>query len=264
MRTTLFFFLAVTLLPAIFVSCGTPNPFELNATLANPDKVVAYYDGSVLRVDITGLNTTQLAPDFSGYNVYFDRVNTLTTILNRVLYVNNPELPTVNAFISNQVTTTTASFDKLYYSNIATGEIRQESFLVHEGYFLIVRSYSRKGRATSDSQNVTEVHIPKILKNQTTPENTTVTSADNLTFRFVNSTLQGDPGVTMQSMGYQSDWFNIKRAPTNGFVSTPLPLAAGSLYYLNFQTNYAKVWLVSYDGISASYHLSFLQNSPLL
>ncbi|MBL8993121.1 MAG: hypothetical protein JNM63_07260, partial [Spirochaetia bacterium] len=242
----------------------TPNPFELNAALANPDKVIAYYDGSVVRLEITGLNTSQLSPDFSGYNVYFDRVNTLTTILNRVLFINNPELPTVNAFISDQLTTTPASFDKLYYSNIATGEIRQESFLVHEGYFLIVRSYSRKGRANSDSQNVTEVHIPKILKNQTTAENTVVSSADNVTFRFVNNTLQADPGVTLQSMGYQSDWFNIKRAPTNGFVATPLPLSVGSLYYLNYQTNYAKVWLLSYDGVNANYHLSFLQKSPLL
>ncbi len=251
---------------AIFfiISCGTPNPLEINPTLINPDKVTAYYDGTYVRLSITGLNSAELSPDFSGYNIFFDRVNTLSTIMNKVLYVNNIEMPSVSAFISSQATVTPANFDKLYYSNVTTGEIRQESFVQHESYFLIVRSYSRKSRAMSDSLAVTEVHIPKILLNQTSGENAVVSDAGNVLFRFVSSTLKPETGVGVQSLGYQSDWFNQGSAPTNGYVPAPVPLSAGSLYYLNYQSNYAKVWLASYNGVIATYHLSFLQNSPLL
>ena len=109
MRIALALLMAALLL---FISCGTPNPFDLEDATNQPLKVETTSFGKKISIKIHGYNPAYISPNFSGYNIYFSEIDSENEIQNQYIYGNygsGREVPTIREFANDAVKVT--SFD---------------------------------------------------------------------------------------------------------------------------------------------------------
>jgi len=248
-------------------SCGVPNPYEFQTTLLSPESVDARFDGENIVLKITGDYPPQSAPDFSGYNLYWYRLNAAQTILQQFVFADNLYKPSVNARPGEGRSTVTVNFSQWWWSNTATGVVTREPFNAHDSYFLIVTAWAGRTRMESSGYNsVAEVRIPKWLTRQSLFEEVPYTN-DGPGFKVSGSSLIPQNGSFVQSAGAAASWTNVFPAPVVGYGSAPLPLFLKHVYYfyaVTPTTNYAKLWVEEHQGSNLLFHWAFLKGSPML
>jgi hypothetical protein len=255
--------LALFLLPG---SCGVPNPYEFQNTLTPPEYVDARYDGENIVLKITGFHPTQSAPDFSGYNIYWYRLNAAQSILQQFAYADNLFKPSVSARPVDGRQTARVSFSQWWWSNLSTGVVTREKFSTHDAYFMIVTAYAGRTRTESSYYSIAEVRIPSWATNQTNGDGVPYTN-DGPGFSISGGNVFPQNGSSIQSVGWAPSWTNAFGAPQAGYATAPLPLLFSNVYYLfavNTTTNYAKLWVQQRQGTETVFHWAFLKGSPLL
>lgn len=254
---------AAWLLGWVLTSCGSPNPFEFQNELSPPREVTMAYDGTALTLKVVGFYATNSAPDFSGYNIYLDRVSTPTTIRERLLLGDTAGRPTLPGQPSSQIMTNEIRLTRLWVSNLTTATSTLDPLAPQDVYYLIVTAWAGRANQESGYDSIQEIRIPLWLENQQVVNGQTFTSGA-FQLQFTSGTISPVGGCLLQAMGPSADPTLTVGAPASGYLNAPMALATSNLYYVYAQSNFGKLWVQNIQGATTTFRWSMLVGSPLL
>lgn len=247
----------------LFVACGTPNPFEFQNDLPPPREVSARFNGSTLTIKISGFYAESGSPDFSGYNIYVDRVATPATIRERLVLGETGSRPTLASRPSSNLITNEITLSRWWVTNTSSGATSLDPFAPQDAYFIIVTSWAGRANQESGYESIQEIRIPLWLEDQQAADNTTYQQGP-FQVAFAANQLTPAAGTTMLAMGPTSDWSSFFGAPLAGYMTAPQALAPSNLFYLYTQSNFAKLWVSSQSGGISRFRWAMAVGSPLL
>lgn len=247
----------------LFVACGTPNPFEFQNDLPPPREVSARFNGSTLTIKISGFYAESGSPDFSGYNIYVDRVATPATIRERLVLGETGSKPTLASRPSSNLITNEITLSRWWVTNTTTGTTSLDPFAPQDTYFVIVTSWAGRANQESGNQLIQEIRIPLWLEGQQAADNTTYQQGP-FQVTFTASQLTPVAGTAILAMGPTGDWSSVFGAPLAGYMAAPQALAPSNLFYLYAQSNFAKLWVSSQSGGITQFRWAMAVGSPLL
>ena len=244
-------------------SCGLPNPLSLEDNNNPPYLVATISSNSTIFMRIHSFNTENNAPNFTGYNIYFDNISNISQITSKLIVLANlTNGPTVRAQPIDNVQFTDVRFENITWVNLSESNRQRQTrrIEIFDTYYFIVTSKNE----TQVDNSVANSHYVGVFKEniEYNEFNTTTTMGgsktfSNAQFTFVNGYISVNGATWIQDVGYHPNWFDVTQAPAAGYSQASVPILINHIYAYTTGSNFGKIMVLSTNNSTITYNFSY-------
>ena len=259
---TTFYSLVYSLVFFAISACGLPNPLDTDENINRPYRIATRSSNNTLSITIYSYNTENNAPNFIGYNLYFDiGLSNEADIRNNLVLLEFPTNgPTILANPSESIQSASITMDEIFWLDLTSNTTKRTNVEAYQSYYFVATAKNEGTPDQINSSSYIDVYREITEHNQfySTVSIGDSFSFSNAVFTFSPNYITPDTDTQIQDLGYHSNWFEVNYAPEFGYSGASLPLIVGHIYvYLTVDNNYGKLMIVSNANNTVMYHFSY-------